>query len=256
MESQLPVLILHKTPGASVEEVAPGNWVLSLPAGPGGKYRWAQLDDYLQRSRSDFIWQPPLSFSLRARVSSKELPGTWGFGLWNDPFNVSLGLGGTARRLPALPNAAWYFYASSPNYLSMRDDLPAQGMLMAAFSALPIPSLLLALGLPFLPLAAFPPTAHFLRQMARVFIKQDAAQLAVDTTDWHSYHLDWLSSVVRFSVDEQHVFETRVVPQTRMGFVLWIDNQYAAFPPKSTFKLGTLASPTPAWLEITDLSII
>ena len=63
-----------------------------------------------------------LSLSLRARTSSISPAGTWGFGLWNDPFGLSLGFGGSPFRLPALPNAVWFFYASKQNYLSFTDD--------------------------------------------------------------------------------------------------------------------------------------
>ena len=42
--------------------------------------------------------------------------GTWGFGFWNDPFTLSLGMGGAARRTPCGPRAAvWFFHASPPN---------------------------------------------------------------------------------------------------------------------------------------------
>ena len=53
-----------------------------------------------------------------AHASSNSIPGTWGFGLWNDPFGLSLGFGGNPFRLPALPNAVWFFGASKESYLS------------------------------------------------------------------------------------------------------------------------------------------
>jgi hypothetical protein len=49
-------------------------------------------------------------------------------------------------RLPALPNTAWFFFASPPNYLSLRDDLPAQGALAAVFRSPRLPASLLVLG--------------------------------------------------------------------------------------------------------------
>jgi hypothetical protein len=101
---------------------------MEIPAGPRGTYRLAQYDDYTHLSRDRFPHVPPLTLrqaqgnaiSLRARVSAADLPGTWGFGLWNDPFGLSLGFGGTASRLPALPQAAWFFYGSKENHLSLR----------------------------------------------------------------------------------------------------------------------------------------
>ncbi len=100
-------------------------WLLSLPADPLPRYRLAELNDYSGRPRHRFPWHPPLILSLEARVSDPDLPGTWGFGLWNHPFGAAIGFGGTFL-LPALPNAIWFFYASPENWLSFcGDHLPS-----------------------------------------------------------------------------------------------------------------------------------
>ncbi len=110
------------TTGASVEEISDGvKYRLSIPAGLANKYRLAQLDDYTKSPRSSFPLRAPVSLGLSARVSSESIPGTWGFGLWNDPFGLSLGFGGNPFRLPALPNAVWFFGASEESYLSFKD---------------------------------------------------------------------------------------------------------------------------------------
>lgn len=249
-----PDLEPRTTPGAQVATLATGGWQLSVPEGPGGSYRWAQLDDYLRRARSAFAWRPPVTLRVRARVSAAALPGTWGFGFWNDPFSVSLGLGGTARRLPALPNAAWFFYASPPNYLALRDTHPAQGLLAATFASPRIPTLALTLGTPLLPLLAWPPTARWLRRLTRAFVQEDAAALTVDPTAWHTYALTWQADTVRFAVDDAEVWTTPVAPRGPLGLVLWLDNQYAAFPPEGRLHFGTLPNP-PAWLELAEIAI-
>jgi len=83
----------------------------------------AQLDDYARTPRSRLSHTPPWTLQVRARASSVDLPGTWGFGLWNDPFGLSLGFGGgKPLRLPTLPQTAWFMQASRPNWLSLRDD--------------------------------------------------------------------------------------------------------------------------------------
>ena len=66
-------------------------------------YADAQLDDYRDKSRKRFPWYPPLHLKLRARASESNPTGTLGFGFWNDPFTLSLGQGGAARRLPSAP---------------------------------------------------------------------------------------------------------------------------------------------------------
>jgi hypothetical protein len=243
------------TPGATVEPLGESHWLLSIPAGPAGRYRWAQLDDYMQLGRGKFLWQPPITLSLRARLSAPYLPGTWGFGFWNDPFNASLGIGGTARRTPALPDTAWFFYGSPSNYLAFRDDHPAQGLLAATFASKKIPPLVLGLGLPFAPLLAWPRSARLLRRWARTFIHESSVLLETDATAWHDYQIELFSGLARFLLDGQTVFETSVTPHSRQGFVLWIDNQFAAFPPDGRLRFGTLENPQPAWLEVDDIKI-
>lgn len=248
------------TPDARVEATAAG-WRLHLPAGPAGDYRLAQLDDYTHLPRRRFPWSPPVRLSVRARTSDASLPGTWGFGFWNDPFALALGVRGGNRRLPALPNSAWFFFASSHNYLSLRDDLPAEGALAATFRSPTLPPLLLAMGVPFIPLLAWPWTARFVRRLGRRMIGQAAAQLprrdsAPGDTAWRQYRLTWVSDRVTFSLDEQHILETTVVPHDPLGLVLWVDNQYAALPPDGRLRVGTLANPEPLWVELADLRVV
>jgi len=237
---------------SQVKEEAPGCWRLEIAGGPAGKYRGAQLDDYLHLPRAQFRWTAPVSLELEARVSAPGLPGTWGFGLWNDPFSASLGMGGAAQRLPTLPNAAWFFYASPPNHLSLRNDRPAQGLLAATFAAPAIPALLLTPAAAALPLLAWPVTARLLRRLARQIVREDFAHLEIDPTAWCRYRLDVTTSSVTFAVDEAIHFTTPVAPRGRLGVVLWIDNQYMAFPPDGKLRFGMLDNPD-AWIEIDQI---
>ena len=246
--------IKHCPNGGNVRDIEAGYWRLEMPAGPKGTYRGAQIDDYTHLARQKFPYQAPVRLELQARVSSEDLPGTWGFGFWNDPFNATLGIGGTENRLPALPNTAWFFYASKPNYLAFRDDHPAQGLLAATFSAPRIPSLMLAgPSMAVAPLVLIHPTARLIRRAVRLLVKEDAAQVSTDVTQWHTYRLDWIKEEVRFWIDGEQTFKTPISPKGPMGFVLWIDNQYAAFPPDGNLKTGNLPVPLPAWLEVKDI---
>ena len=241
--------------GGVVESFPGGGRRLSIPAGPAGHYRLAQLDDTRNLRRRDFNWQPPCTLTLRARVSDPDLPGTWGFGLWNDPFSASLGMGGGSRKLPALPNAAWFFHASPANALSLRDDLPANGFLAAVFRSRALSPILYPLAVIAAPLLAWRMTARLLRRAARRWIQEDSVRLNPDPTAWHDYHLDWRLDGVSFQVDGQTVRESPLVPRGQLGLVIWIDNQFAAFRPDGTLKYGVQENPTPAWLEIADLNI-
>lgn len=228
-------------------------WHLEIPAGPSRVYRLAQLDDYSHLRRSAFPWKPPLSLQLSARASCGQIPGTWGFGLWNEPFSASLGFGGGVRHFPVLPNAAWFFISSSHNYLSLRDDLPAQGAVAATFCSPHLPMLLLALGALSLPLFFWKVTAKRLRQIGRRIIHQDSTALSLDLTQWHLYSLTWMSEEIVFYVDGTLVLRTEVVPRAPLGLVIWIDNQFAALPPSGALSFGTLENLEPAWIEVKDI---
>jgi len=242
------------SPAASVTSTPGGGFVLQLPAGDSRAFRLAQLDDYMELPRRGFRWNPPLTLSLRARLSAQAYSGTWGFGLWNDPFSLSLGAQGTARRLPVLPNAAWFFFASVPNHLSLRDDRPGSGFLAATFSAARVPSPLLAPGLLALPLLAWKPSSNLLRRRAARAVRGDARRLAVDPSQWLEYRLRWSPAQVGFDVGREPVFETDVAPRGPLGFVIWMDNQFAAWRPDGSAATGLLAGP-PATLEIEDLQV-
>jgi len=252
MNPELHLLLAHD---GRVEDKSLGDWHLAIGAGAAGQYRLAQIDDYHHLPRPAFRWRSPLTLELRARVSAPEIPGTWGFGFWNDPFAATFGARGTARRLPALPNAAWFFFASPPNYLALHDDHPAQGMLAGTFGSLPIPPLFLSVGLLFAPLLAWRPTARLLRKIARLPIREAAVALDIDVVAWHTYRIDWQPQRVEFAIDGATCFKTRVSPRGPLGLVIWIDNQFAAFGPDGRLRFGTLANPEPAWMEIERLDM-
>jgi hypothetical protein len=255
MNSKLPALQPKQTTGARVEASGQCAWRLEVPAGPKNRYRLAQVDDYRSLPRRSFPWQAPLQLSLRARASSEAIPGTWGFGLWNNPFGMAILKGAEMLRTPTLPNCAWFFFASPPNYLSLRDDLPAQGGLAATFRSSRLPAPLMALGAPALPLLLWRPAARLLRRLARGFVRQDAVELALSPLEWHTYELSWRAEQVSFSVDGQVVLVTDIAPHGPLGLVIWVDNQYAAFTPDGRPGFGTLANPRPAWIEVKELEV-
>ncbi len=170
------------TPDASIEKTEKG-YLMKIPAGDSSSYRFAQIDDYFGLPRRKFPHQS-LALSLRARTSSLSLPGTWGFGLWNDPFGMSLGFGTNRFRLPTLPNAAWFFGASQENHLSFSDK-PAQGFLTQSFRSPKFHASLIPAGL------ALPFSAETTRRMLSKVIAEDSSALVVDVTQWHSYKLEW-----------------------------------------------------------------
>jgi len=235
--------------------VGESSWVLETPAHAAGRYSLAQLDDHTRRHRKNYRWKPPLLLSLQARASAENIPGTWGFGFWNDPFGFLLSYGGTASYLPALPEAVWFFHASPQNYLSFRDDLPANGFLAASFKPRKVSPALLLLGSPILTLAFTPWTSGLVRRLLRRFVQQDATIISTGVREWHTYELHWQTELTRFRVDGRELMQTAVSPQGPLTLVIWLDNQYAALPPAGRITYGTLANPETARLEIRDVRL-
>jgi hypothetical protein len=229
---------------ASVSKTQNG-WRLGISVGDSPGYRVAQLDNYSQLRRYRFPHHS-LTISLRARASSDSIPGTWGFGLWNDPFGLSLGFGGNSFRLPTLPNAVWFFHASPQNYLSFRDDKPARRFLAQTFRSPSFHPLLIPAGL------ALPFSRKRTRQMLGKVIEEDGIALSVDVTQWHGYSFEWRPKRTAFYVDAAQVFESPVSPRGPLGVVIWIDNQYAAFRPDGKIEWGVIEGKE-SWIEIEDV---
>ena len=253
-------LIARHTKSTSVEQILgeSSHYLLSIPLGKADQYRLAQLDDYTKLGGRNFPLRAPITFRLSARTSSNSIPGTWGFGLWNDPFGLSLGFGGNPLRLPALPNAVWFFGASQESYLSFRAStafrspprgIAANGFLAQSFRAPRFHPLLILAGL------ALPFSRRMTRQLLGKIIAEDGIRLSVDVTQWHRYKLDWRENRVSFDIDDVVAFESPVSPNPPLGVVIWIDNQYAAFTPEGKIGFGVLENAEPAWLEIKDVNL-
>lgn len=238
----------RSTQNAETKKITNG-WRLGIQNGDSLHYRDAQLDDYSQLPRHRFPHRT-LSLSLRARSSSSSIAGTWGFGLWNDPFGLSLGFGGNPFRLPALPNAVWFFSASPQNYLSFTDDKPAQGFLAQTFRSPKFHPLLILAGLAI----PFPPLRRTARKLLSKVISEDSVALSLDVTQWHAYRFEWSVKRVLFYVDDVLVFESTVSPNPPLGIIIWIDNQYAAFTPEGRIAFGVLEGKE-EWLEVEDIVI-
>ncbi len=179
-------------------------------------------------------------------------PGTWGFGLWNDPFSISLGLRGSPSRLPTLPNACWFFHASAENHLSFQNHLPGNGFLAQTFASPVIPALLLAPAAITLPFLGIRTVARALRHIAGNLIREDATHLSVDYTQWHEYQLGWHPKRVEWAIDGIPVYESPVSPKGPLGIVIWVDNQYMSWQPDGSLQAGNLAGAT-ASMEIQEI---
>jgi hypothetical protein len=186
--------------------------------------------------------------SETSNQSAEILRGTAGFGFWNYPFSVR-------GDVLMLPEAIWFFYASPPSNMALVPDSPGFGWKAqvvhamrsgAFFSALPL--------LGATPLAWLTgntrPAAHWLQRVTGAH----ETTLGTDLTTWHTYKVEWETLAVRFFVDEQLVLTAPDPPTRPLGFVAWLDNQYAIATPRGVLRFGTVSS-TPQWLEISGLRI-
>ncbi len=229
---------------------AAGQARLVLPAQTHRAYCDAQLDDYSRGPRRRFPDQAPLRLHLRARASHAQPAGTLGFGFWNDPFTLS------GRALSA-PNAVWFFYASAPSDMALADGVPGRGWKAATLNAGRYPGLLLApAALAAVALARVPGLgAPIMAAGRRVAQAREALLDDVALTDWHTYTLEWRTGEAVFSVDGAPRLRSAAPPRGPLGFVLWIDNQYAIAAPDGRFGFGLCALAETQWLEVDGLTL-
>ncbi len=235
--------------GGRVEEEL-GGLRLRLPPVAQG-YGDAQVDNYGRfPTRRLYPWFPGVTLHLRARFShpAGRLQGTAGFGFWNAPF------GDPTIRWPALPQAAWFFYASAPADLPLAATGPGRDWFVSTLDA----TTWRAWGM-----APFAPVVLLLNQFARLrqqlwpFVRRQLgisyAPLAVEMTNWHNYELTWQTAGTIFRVDGNVILSTPFSPRGPLGLVCWLDNQYLVVTPQGRFGAGTLPTSETQWLEIRDL---
>lgn len=232
---------------------ATGNTLLFVNNGASSRdYTNAQIDDYQGLPRGSFPWRPPLNMTVRARFSHgpRELLGTAGFGFWNDPFLMA------GRRVPTLPRVIWFFYASPPSNMKLDLRTPGRGWKATTLDARWMPFLLLAPTAPVaVPLMNVRPLYRRLWPVVQRALGISEAVLEAPMTDWHTYAIRWDEDGSRFSVDGKPVLESEFSPRGPLGFVMWLDNQYAVVTPWGRLGYGLLQSPERQWMEVDELSI-
>src|SRR6266568_8183053 len=231
-----------------------------LPLAQIGTYTDAQVDDYGRRARSAFPWRPPLRMEVRARsslpaasaTSSVEstsiLRGTAGFGFWNYPFSVR-------GDILMLPEAIWFFYASPPSNMALVPGVPGWGWKAQVVHSMRPAAL--ASTLPLALTAAFGMVTGETRPASRWMQRLTGANealLSVDMVEWHSYVIEWQSHEALFWVDGDLVLRAPQPPARPLGFVAWLDNQYAIATPRGVFRFGTVNS-GPQWFELDSVRI-
>ncbi len=215
-------------------------------------YTDAQIDDYQQFRRAQFLWRPPLKMTVTARFShpAGELRGTAGFGFWNDPFMM------TGTRRPALPRAIWFFYSSPPSNMKLDMQTPGPGWKAATIDAIRWPFFAL---LPLAPLAVplmnIGPLYRLCWPLGQRAIGVREKLVKADMTAWHTYVIEWRATSARFAVDGQPVLAADTSPGGPLGFVMWLDNQFMVITPWGRFGYGLIDAPGEQWLETSRIEI-
>ena len=229
---------------------------MTITATEQGRYADAQIDDYGKRARRDFPWRPPLHMEVRARASHAAaignnqdyLRGTAGFGFWNYPFSVR-------GDILMLPEAIWFFYAAPPSNMALVPSVPGWGWkaqvihAMRSDTALAVLPTALATGWNHLTGDAGP-AAHWMQRLSGA----SETLLPTDLTGWHTYSLDWREDRAVFFVDGQRMLQVLRPPTRALGFVAWIDNQYAIATQRGQLRFGTVACDA-QWLDVSSISI-
>lgn len=213
---------------------------LCLQRGPenAGDYANAQIDDYQNLSRNQFLWNPPLRMKLEARFSHdvNELKGTAGFGFWNDPFMM------TGWRMPSLPKALWFFAASKPSDMQLANGVNGHGFKTGVIDAWRLPFLTL---IPLAPLAVPLMLIKSLRDalwpIAQKAMACNETILDHTMTEWHEYEMTWLEDSVHFKLDDEELSCYEVKIRGPLGLVIWIDNQYMVVKPWGKLGHGNIA---------------
>lgn len=222
---------------------------LRLPKVDASAYHNAQISDYDQRRQ--FRLKPPLRLSLTAHASTSDLRGTAGFGFWNHPFAPN-------ERGFRLPQALWFFFSSPPNAMSLAHKMPENGWKAATFNAKRWPFYAL---IPTSPLAV-----PLMNIPAAYDVLWPIGQKAIGVSEYHldkgileephKYEIEWGIDSAAFYLDGKLILESRhAIPENALGFVAWLDNQYAIVSPKGKFGFGLMDIPQEEALFLRDIKI-
>ncbi len=221
---------------------------LSIPLADSESYHDAQISDY-HAAEPRFDNRPPLRLSLLARGEG-DIRGTAGFGFWNQVFVPG-------RRRFRLPQAIWFFFGSPPNDIALARGVPGHGWKAATINAR---------GWRFYGLLPLAPLGFLAMRSKRLYQQLwPVGQRAIGVCeapldpillqDFHRYAIDWHVDRVVFSVDDQVVLCSERAPNSALGFIAWVDNQYAIVTPWGRFGWGLLDCPGPQKLILRDIEI-
>ena len=235
--------------GGARVTAAPGGLHLTAGITSAAAYTDAQISDYPDMR---FRWRPPLRMTVTAHAApdASMWRGTAGFGFWNQPF-----MPGRARL--RLPQAIWFFFAGPPSQMQLALGVPGAGWKAATFDAHRWQFLAL------LPLAALGVLLMRIPALYRRLwpVGQRAIGVSehlLETTllnEPHTYTIDWRRNGATFAIDGAVVHEAPAAPSGPLGFIAWVDNQFAVVTPQGHLRLGLVPLAQEQTLQLGEVRI-
>lgn len=234
--------------GQGVVETDDKGLRLTIPPARSDHYHDAQITDYTNQALN-FRHQPPVRLSLQAKAEG-QIQGTAGFGFWNHMFVPG-------ERGFRIPQAVWFFFGSPPNNMALAKGVSGHGWKAATFNAQ---------NWRFYGLLPLAPLGFLLMRSRTLYnalwgIGQSAISVSeaeLETSlldDFHTYTIDWRMDGATFGIDGKTLLETSAVPTKSLGFIAWVDNQYAIVTPQGNFGWGLLDVPHSQSLILRDIHI-
>jgi hypothetical protein len=133
---------------------------------------------------------------------------------------------------------------------------PGWGWKAQSLEAPAIPSWLLAAPALLAYLAAkLPLLRQLVMRTALRAIDCEERILEANLDAWHTYEIRWHTDGVTFLVDGALTLESRISPTGPLGFVTWIDNQYAVASPEGGLRFGVISTDESQGLFLQDLTL-
>lgn len=212
---------------------------LTLTPDSSQRYHNAQISDYDPAQR-DFKLVPPLRIDIHAYSSlhPNSMVGTAGFGLWNHPY-------APLERGWRFPQAIWFFFAAPPSNMALARGVPGSGWKAASLNARRAAFYsLLPLSLPGFLMMRVPALYRALWPVGQRSLAIHESLLTPDLlTAEHHYVIEWLPNEANFYLDGALIQRATGTPRNPMGFIAWMDNQYAIVTPQGQFHFGIVDIP-------------
>lgn len=224
------------------------------------RYTDTQIDDYTTMSRAEHYWKPPVRMTVKARFSHKAsdaksnentvgiLKGTAGFGFWNRPFTMQ----GTWF---TLPESIWFFYSAPPSNMALVPGIPGWGWKAQVVHTRNLRTISYSVPLAFAILyGRLTKNTDLAARLMQKFTGTSEVVINKDMTSWHEYRLEWRKNESIFWIDDELTLRVPFSPTQSLGFVAWLDNEYAVATPKGEIYFGK-TNTGEQWLDIDFVKI-